>query len=126
MAIRHRWDLVEAPGHVFNELQLQRRYMSGTLGEVVQRSLCRNAMMAHPGIIVLGMLGDERRHIRAEVVELILDARRRRQSGPVRHYKCPALNVAASDYTKLVELHQQADNEPPLIRPLDDEELKQL
>ena len=65
-----------------------------------------------------------RQHVRAQAVQLVRDARQRRAPGPVRHCKRPVLNVADINYTELVDLHQQADIEPPLTRSLSDELLQ--
>ena len=120
MAIRHRPDLVEATRHLFDELQLQRRHLSGASLDTVQKSLARNGMMAHPENIALAMLGDDQREVRSEVVKLIREARGRRQLGQVRQFKCPDIDMAATRYTELTDLKsyaERADIEPPCTCP---------
>ena len=129
MAIRYRPDLVEAPRHLFDELQRQRRHLSGANLATVQESVARNAMMAHPENVVLAMLGDERRAVRADAVKLTQQARRRRRPGQVRQFRCPIINVSANDYTELADLQRYAnegDIEPPCTRRLTDDELTTL
>ena len=126
MSIRHRPDLVEAPRHLFDELQRQRRHLSGASLDTVQRSLARNAMMAHPENVVLSMLGDDRHEVRSQAVELIKEARGRRHPGQVRQFRCPDVNVTARQYTELTDLQgyaKKADIEPPCTRRLIDDEL---
>ena len=90
MAIKFRPDLVEAPRHLFDELQRQHRHMSGTdLGTVRQR-LCGNALMAHPENVAMAMLGDERPEVRARAVQMVREARGRRRPEPVPSVQGPS------------------------------------
>ena len=126
MEIRHRSDKVVAPRHLFDELQRQRRHLSGASLSTVQRSLARIAMMAHPENVVLAMLGDDQREVRSEAVQLIQEARGRRQLGQVRQFKCPDIDVAATRYSELTDLRSYAERaniERPCTRPLSDAEL---
>ena len=43
MAIRHHPDMVEAPKHLYSQLDRQRRYLTGPALVTVQQSLCRNS-----------------------------------------------------------------------------------
>ena len=52
IAIKHMPYLVEAPRHLFNELRRQRQHMIGPDLQTVQKSLCGNALMAHPENVV--------------------------------------------------------------------------
>ena len=61
MAIRHHPDIVEAAKHLYSQLDLQRRYLTGSALVTAQHSLCCNSHMAHPEAVILAMLGDERR-----------------------------------------------------------------
>ena len=129
LAIKHKPDVVEAPRHLFDELQRQRQHMSGPDLLTVQNSLCRNALMAHPENVALSMLGDERREVRARAVQMVREARARRQSGgPVRQFRVQgaSVNVSARQYTELVDITeyaQVADIEPPCVRLLSDEDI---
>lgn len=129
MAVRHRPDIVDAPRHLFDELERQRKHLSGTNLETVQDSLKRNGMMAHPENIVLAMLADGRESVRIEAVRLIKAARERRQPGPVRQFRRPDINVSAKNYTELTDIVAYADTsdiEPPCTMTLDDDELSAL
>ncbi|KAF0293072.1 hypothetical protein FJT64_009039 [Amphibalanus amphitrite] len=131
LAIKHKPDLVEAPRHLFDQLQRQRQHMGGPDLQTVQGSLCGNALMAHPENVVLGMLGDERRDVRARAVQMVREARARRQPGPVRQFRVQSasVNVSAHQYTELVDVTMYArvaDVEPPCVRFLSDGDLEAL
>ena len=89
MAIKFRPDLVEAPRHLFDELQRQHRHMSGTDLVTVRQRLCGNALMAHPENVAMAMLGDERPEVRARAVQMVREARGRRRPEPVRVFRVP-------------------------------------
>ena len=129
--IKYRPDMIEAPRHLFEELERQRRHLDGRNLETVQRSLCGNALMAHPENVVLAMLGDDSTEIRTRAVQIVRDARERRQPGAVRQFRVSHadVNVAARHYTELTDIAQyarKADIEPPYTLPLSDEELGRL
>ena len=127
LAIRHRPDLVDAPRHLYQQLERQRRHMTGDDLVEVQKRLCGNAMMAHPEAIVLGMLGDDRREVRARAVQIVSEARQRRQPGLIRAYKCPQINPQANNFMELVDLQSpELDIEPPLTHPFDSEQLARV
>ena len=61
--------------HLTEELRLQQRYITGDALTVVQNSVARNALMAHPESILLAMLGDDDQQIRAAAVSKIATSR---------------------------------------------------
>ena len=69
------------------------------------------------------MLGDDEAEVRSRAVRLIQEARGRRQTGEVRKFKCPEIDVTATHYTELTDLEsyaERADIEPPCTRLLSD------
>ena len=47
LAIRHRPDLDDAPRHLYEQLERQRRHVTGVGLVKVQKRLCGNATMTH-------------------------------------------------------------------------------
>ncbi|KAF0311034.1 hypothetical protein FJT64_018102 [Amphibalanus amphitrite] len=104
VGVRHRWDLIDAPRHLTEQLRRQRRYLSGGDLEVVQASLARNSFMAHPENVLLAMLGDQEETVRAQAVDLIISLRRRRGQLPnsLRRFCKPSINFEANNYLSWV------------------------
>ena len=74
------------------------------------------------------MLGDERPEVRSRAVQMVQEARARRQAGSVRQFRVhsASVNVSARQYTELVDITEYArvaDIEPPCVRPLSDNDL---
>ena len=144
VGVKAHSDLVDAPRHLFLQMRRQRDLLGGDDLSVAQQSLARNAWMAHPENVLLGMLGDNDANVRKEAVVLIQDARKRRQPGAsLRKFQCPAapginrpvksdvsrplLNLGATNYREMVDLDRAARNtdvEPPCVRGLTDTELE--
>ena len=61
--------------HLTEELRLQRRYITGDALTVVQNSVARNALMAHPESILLVILGDDDQQIRTAAVSMTVASR---------------------------------------------------
>ena len=129
MSIRHRPDLVQAPKHLYNQLDRQRRHLTGDALATAQRSLCRNSYMAHPEAVLLAMLGDERKEVRQEAVHLVQEARQRKTSNQLRSYNAPVINLDAQTYTELTDVRKYArdsDEELPFISLFSTERLNEL
>ncbi|KAF0292331.1 hypothetical protein FJT64_009680 [Amphibalanus amphitrite] len=81
MSIRHQPDLVEAPKHLYNQLERQRRHLSGVALDTVQQSVRRNGYMAHPEAVLLAMLGDDDDDVRHQAVQLVQGGTRAPKAG---------------------------------------------
>ena len=105
--------------------------MSGDALATVQTSLQQNAYMAHPENILLGMLGDTEQGVRAEAVDVIQACRKhhQRSQGKVREFPRPYLNLDATNYTELVNIHDsmaETDIEPPCVKSMTKKQLQDL
>ena len=114
--------------HLFDQLERQRRYLSGAELKAVQQRMSRNAMIAYPR-------KPSHRHVREPEpggkdteCELWISWLRPESTGgrhkfTQRTFRCAELNLGASNYTELVDL-RATDIEPPFIVPLYEEELR--
>ena len=80
--MKNRPDMVEAPRHSSKSSSA-----SDDILETVQRSLCRNALIVHPTNVILAILGNGITETRAQAVQIVREARERRQSGAVRQVR---------------------------------------
>lgn len=81
--------------NVFGMIKLS-RYLREDLKKVVEGVIQRNAYFCHPENILLGMVTDERSHIRELGFRRILKAREIECSS-VREFNIPKLNFDATD-----------------------------
>ena len=131
MDIKHRPDAVHAAAHLHAELRRQARYCRPDDLPVLRASVRRNAFMAHEENVLLGMLGDADRAVRAEAIAIIRHIRAAPAASRVRPFRAPglagatALNESAATYRELVEL-DHAELEPPLTKHLSSEQLEEL
>ena len=92
---------------------------------VVHRAISQNAFYAHPENILIGMLGDEQREVRATAVSRILHARQNapKTPDPPRTFKVPSINFQAKKYYDLIDWEKENITEPPVLRRLSDEQI---
>ncbi|CAH1113072.1 unnamed protein product [Psylliodes chrysocephalus] len=66
--------------------------------------LYRNGYFAHPENILLAMLGDERKLVREQAVNTIMESRLKNDSTEkLRSFNVPTLNMSAKDYTDMID-----------------------
>ena len=130
ISVKSEWDVVCAPKHLAEEIRRQQECLSGEELEAelnaVQESMQRNAYMAHPENIVLAMLGDTDKTIRAEAINLITEARQHSHPSAIRRFQAPKVNFGAQTYIGLTNIRQAAtvkDIEPPYVKQLSDSQL---
>ena len=100
------------------------RYLQPTLRSIVDEVIQRNAYFCHSENLLLGMLTDEREHIRELAYRRILAARRENIIlSEVRRFRVPTINFAAKDYIDLVDWYKMDRYDPPLLKNFTDIEL---
>ncbi|CAH2098786.1 unnamed protein product [Euphydryas editha] len=106
------------------------RYLEQRLKKIIDIVIQRNAYFAHPENILLAMLGDERQMIREKAVNLILQTRQENVSSAevaeVRSFNVPPLNMNAKDYTEMIDWKKIEVTEPPLIKDLNEDDLRNI
>lgn len=92
----------------------------------------RNAFFAFPENLLLAMVVDERSHIRKFALEKIIKARENVENAesqkkhPIRDFKVPALQLNASDYSKMINWNQCNITPPPILNNTCTNELKEI
>lgn len=114
--------IIYASQHFFKIVQ-SIKYLDDELKDIVQSSLQRNAFMAHPEHILLGMLFDPRKHIRTLASKRIEKARQA-DVRDIRVFKPPQINFDAEDYIDLINWQSTEVTEPPLITDFSSEEIE--
>ena len=119
--------------------------------EVAKKVFIRNAFFSHPENVLVSMLCDDEPRIRIEAVKRMLDLRNNQLSSEVgskmevsrmdicgkidgnnvmptyiRPFRLPKLNFQAQVYTELFNWDITVITEPPLIRNITDNELKDI
>ena len=110
--------------HLCQSLQTS-RYLLDDLKKIVDPVIQRNAYFAHTACILLGMLTDDRKHIRELGLRRILKARKQ-NTARVRRFKIPPLNLDADDYTNVIDWSELLVTEPPVTMSISDEQLQQF
>ena len=85
--------------------------------EILRPVLQRNSYFAHPENIVLSMLSDTCQEIRTEAINLIKMSRDKRPE-LIREFRTPTISFSSESWTKMVNLTDYNDIEPPLTRSL--------
>lgn len=122
--IKCKSKIIYASKHFFKIVQ-SIKYLENDLKVAVQSSLQRNAFMAHPEHILLGMLFDPRPHIRVLASKRIEKARQT-QLRVDRVFKPPLVNFDADDYIDLIDWNSTTVTEPPLTSKLSKEEIESI
>lgn len=111
---RHLWRLIHFS-----------RYLPRELLKVIDPVIQRNGYFASPENLLLGLLIDERKHIRELSLRRILKARTC-HNGNVRKFSIPKINFNAADYADMISWQDQAITEPPLTKHIKEDRLKSL
>ena len=109
----------------FHKIIQRCEYLEPNMKKVVHASLKRNGYAAHPEMLLLGMVFDERESVRTFAVSEIEKARvHPRQT--VRVFSPPKIDFTAEDYTDLVDWDTQPVTSPPLLEDYSIDELKMM
>lgn len=112
--------------HLFNVI-LRSRNLQQRFKIIIDIVIQRNAYFAHPKNILLAILGDRGQTIRERVVNLILQTRNNNVSSTeVRVFNVPSLNMNAKDYTDMIDWAKIEVTEPPLIKDLNEHNLRKI
>ncbi|XP_050513185.1 uncharacterized protein LOC126888821 [Diabrotica virgifera virgifera] len=122
--IKCRPKIIHASQYFFFIVQCT-KFLDSELKAVAQSSLQRNAFMAHPEHILLGMLFDSRKHIRALAGKWIEKARQT-ETRAHRVFKPPQVNFEAEDYIDLIDWQSTTVTEPPLIADFSKDEIEMI
>ncbi|KAF2892021.1 hypothetical protein ILUMI_14152, partial [Ignelater luminosus] len=82
------------------------RFLPKNLRSVVDSVIERNAFFAHLENLLVGILFDDRDHIRELALQRIIKAREAESSTKRRIFKPPKINFSARDYTKIIMWHE--------------------
>ena len=112
---RHLWMLIRLT-----------RYLEPELRNVVDAVIQRNGYFGHPENILLAMLTDTRQYVRELACRRIISARNECSSSKaVRKFCIPKLNFDARDYIDIVRWQDIDRHEPPLLKNVADNVLKE-
>ena len=101
------------------------RYLPKVYKAVIDPVIQRNGFFGHPENILLGMITDTRKHIRALGLRRILRSRNECKETGVREFDIPKLNFSAIDYIDLIEWQNLNITEPPVISTLSKAEIEE-
>jgi hypothetical protein len=110
--------------HLWQTIKLS-RYLPASLKKIIDPVLHRNGYFAHPETLLLGMISDERKHIRELGLRRIMKARSIRNPG-VRKFVIPKLNYDSEEYYDLIDWQTTMITEPPLTVDISDSDIQQF
>lgn len=115
----------EGSRHVWRLIHYS-RYLKPSLRKVVDEVIQRNAYFCHTENLLLAMMTDERKHVRELACRRMLAAREVRLStGRIRQFRVPKVNFNAKDYIDLVDWTSVEKSEPPIMRHVTREQLRE-
>lgn len=137
---KYKNTIMDGPNILFQEIQVQKKLFSGNVNlKILQASVQHNCYFAHPENVLLAMLGDDDKTVRAKAVKMILKIRRTAEStdhtSSIRKFHLPKCNFEAKSYPELVTIYDSGRtsisylsnkkgilpmNEPPLIKACTD------
>lgn len=114
---------LDGSSNLFKTIALS-RYLPKKLKDVIDPVIQRNGFFGHPENVLLAMLADERREIREQACTRILQCRS--NIPRLRKFDIPNFNFNASNYFEILDWDAITITEPPLLRDLSLDELKQI
>ena len=95
---------------------------------IAKENIARNAYWAHPEVLLLAMLADQKESIRSKAVDKILCVRGDSDYGDSRPrlYEVPVLKFNARSYTEMIDWKTEAIYEPVLTVSMSKDELLSL
>ena len=120
-SIKNKPSCKDGSRHLWQTIRLS-RYLPDDLRKVVDTVLSRNGYFGHPENLLLGLITNDRKHIRELGLRRILKARSEHNSVriPVRVFTVPEINFNAEDYTELINWQSCNVTEPPLTVNISD------
>ncbi|GBM03837.1 hypothetical protein AVEN_231309-1 [Araneus ventricosus] len=116
--IKSKHSLKEGAKHVRNTIS-KSKYLSQDLKNVVAGVICRNSFFAHPGIIFLCVLKDERQHNKELAARRIIKSRESSSNGKSVHvFLPPKLNFEATNYTDMIDWSSITITSQPILRDI--------
>ena len=110
IATKYKSSIIDGPQHIFDEISSIRKlefdkHTDGSV-DVLHKSIQTNCYFVHPENILLAMLGDKKKTVRAEAVRMITKVRRLgRPTNDIREFHLPELNFSAKNYYELVNFY---------------------
>ena len=125
--IRMNSSIKDGSRHLFEPIR-RSRYLPIKYRNVVDHSVSRNAFFALPEIMLLGMMTDQRPHIRKDALNKIIQALEDAQhngSGEMRYNFVPTIHFKAKDYVQMIgsSASDVSIAVPPVLRNVSSEEL---
>ena len=102
--------------HLFGMID-RSRDLADEVKKIMHPVIQRNSYFAHPEIILLSMVHDDRRHIRELGWRRMLKARDSAETG-VRTFVLNKINMNAAQYYDMIEWQKETVSEPPITNPL--------
>jgi hypothetical protein len=101
-------------------------YLPEVFKAVIDPVIQRNGFFGHPESILLGMITDSRKHIRALGFRRILRSRNEcRQENGIREFVIPKLRFGANDYIDMIDWQNIKVTAPPVISALSKADLEE-
>ena len=119
--------ITDGPKHLFTQTQLIQVLEEPVLS-IAKGNIAQNAYWAHSEVLLLSMLADQSKDIRAKAVDKILKLRGDSDQGDdqPRLYEVPKLRFNAKDYTEMIDWKKEKIYEPVLTVKLSRAELLDL
>lgn len=108
--------------HLFKLISYS-RYLSDDFKNVLDPVIQRNGYFAAAENLLLSMLCDERKNVRELGLRRVLKARTESRGG-VRKFKVPKINFDAKDYIDMISWAENDVTEPPLVKHVSIDSLK--
>ena len=119
--------ITEAPKHLYKQTQLM-KFLEEPVLSIAKENIARNAYWAHPEVLLLAMLADQKESIRSKAVDKILSVRGDLDYGDSRPrlYEVPVLKFNARSYTEMIDWKTEAIYEPVFTVSINKDELLSL
>ena len=105
--------ITDAPKHLYTQTQLLKHLQEPVLS-IARDNIARNAYWAHPEVLLLSMLADEKKSIRSKAVDRILCLRGGADHGDdqLRLYEVPEIQFNARSFDMMIDWKKEMIYEP--------------
>ena len=119
--------ITEGPKHLYKQTQLT-KFLQEPVLTIARDNIAKNAYWAHPEVLLLAMLADQKESIRSKAVEKILSLRGGSDHGDdqPRLYEVPVLKSNANSCTEMIDWKSEAIYEPVLTVKMNKSDLLSL
>ena len=134
--IKRNWHVSCGPVNFYKSIERSRNLFKSShpnVWEAVQVTFQTNGFWAHIENVLLAMVCDPNPSVRKEAIDIIQDARERKQKSrakTVRKFIVPDIDFEATNYHSLIDLTQykpvQEFVSPPILNPYSIEDIKQM